>query len=165
MKKGIKLFLINAAILFGFNILLPLLGVTLFATIFNAIFGDPVIGVYATNVFIRVCLPVITTISICIYHAKNSEERRAYLGALAAEKYDRKTDFQAIIKTKELLTDCIVFLILYVFMFFIAQPPKWIFLVAVFIFPVVDVLHYMKKHKQWASERIRLSSESTSTNG
>ena len=155
--KPVKLFLINAALLIGSVMLLNLLGVTLFATIFNAIMGNPVSGAYATNVFIRICLPFANGLAICIPHARNAEARREFLDVLGAEKYDRKADFKALAKTKQFRNECIIFTILYVIMFFIAMPPKWVFLVAIPVFPFINLLHHTSVRKKWAGERIRFA--------
>ena len=155
--KPVKLFFINLALLIGGTMLVYLLSITLFATIFNAIMGNPVSGAYATNVFMRICLPVINGLAICIPHARNAEARRDFLNAIGAEKYDRKADFKALVKTKDFRNECIVFSILYIVMFFISMSPKWIFLVAILVFPFINLWHHTAIHKQWASERIRLA--------
>ena len=155
--KSIKLFFINLALLIGGTMLVYLLSITLFATIFNAIMGNPVSGAYATNVFMRICLPVINGLAICIPHARNAEARRDFLNAIGAEKYDRKADFKALVKTKDFRNECIVFSILYIVMFFISMSPKWIFLVAILVFPFINLWHHTAVRKQWASERIRLA--------
>ena len=157
MKKGMKLFLISVALLIGGRMLVYLLSVTVFATIFNAIMGNPVSGAYATNVFMRICLPVINGLAICIPHARDAAARRGFLDALGAEKYDRKADFKALAKTKSFRTECIIFTILYVYMFIISMSPKWVFLVAILAFPFVNLWHHTAIHKEWASERIRLA--------
>ena len=154
--KPVKLFLINVALSIGGIMLLNLLAVTLFATIFNAIMGNPVSGAYATNVFIRICLTVINGLAICIPHARNAEARRDFLNALGAEKYDRKADFKALAKTKEFRNECIIYAIIYITLVFIATRPKWIFLVAILVFPFVNLWHHTAVRKAWASERIRL---------
>ena len=156
--KPVKLFFINLALLICGTILVYLLSITLFATIFNAIMGNPVSGAYATNVFMRICLPVINGLAICIPHARNAEARRDFLNAIGAEKYDRKADFKALVKTKDFRNECIVFSILYIVMFFISMSPKWIFLVAILVFPFINLWHHTAVHKRWASERIRFAS-------
>lgn len=158
-KSGIKIFLINLALLIGGLVLLRLLAVTVFATIFNAIFGNPVSGIYATNVFIRICLPLFNIFGICIPHTRDVEERKEFLDTLGAEKYNRKEDFKKLAKTKLFRTECIIFAILYIVMFFISTSPKWIFLVAVLIFPFINLWHYTAIHKRWAGERIRLAQQ------
>ena len=155
--KPVKLFFINLALLIGGTILVYLLSITLFATIFNAIMGNPVSGAYATNVFMRICLPVINGLAICIPHARNAEARRDFLNAIGAEKYDRKADFKALAKTKDFRNECIVFTILYIVMFFISMSPKWIFLVAILVFPFINLWHHTAVRKQWASERIHFA--------
>ena len=155
-KSAIKLFLINLALFIGGFLLLRVLAVTLFATIFNAIFGNPKTGMYATDVFIRICLTVINGLAICIPHARNAEARRDFLNALGAEKYDRKADFKALAKTKEFRNECIIFAIIYVTLALIATRPKWIFVVATLVFPFINLWHHTAARKAWASERIRL---------
>ena len=157
--KPVKLFFINLALLIGGTILVYLLSITLFATIFNAIMGNPVSGAYATNVFMRICLPVINGLAICIPHARDAEARREFLNAIGAEKYDRKADFKALVKTKDFRNECIVFTILYIYMFIFSVSPKWIFLVAILVFPFVNLWHHTAVRKQWASERIRLAND------
>ena len=157
--KPVKLFLINVALFIGGFLLLRLLAVTLFATIFNAIFGNPKTGMYATDVFIRICLTVINGLAICIPHARNEEARRVFLNDLGAEKYDRKADFKALAKTKEFRNECIIFAIIYVVLIFIATRPKWIFLVAILVFPFINLWHHTAVRKAWAGERIRLANE------
>ena len=157
--KPVKLFFINLALLIGGTMLVYLLSITLFATIFNAIMGNPVSGAYATNVFMRICLPVINGLAICIPHARNAEARRDFLNVIGAEKYDRKADFKALVKTKDFRNECIVFSILYIVMFFISMSPKWIFLVAILVFPFINLWHHTAVRKQWASERIRLAND------
>ena len=157
--KPVKLFLINVALFIGGFLLLRLLAVTLFATIFNAIFGNPKTGMYATDVFIRICLTVINGLAICIPHARNEEARRAFLNDLGAEKYDRKADFKALAKTKEFRNECIIFAIIYVVLIFIATRPKWIFLVAILAFPFINLWHHTAVRKAWAGERIRFAEQ------
>ncbi len=157
--KPVKLFFINLALLIGCVMLLNLLSVTVFATIFNAIMGNPVFGAYATNVFIRICLPCINGLAICIPHARNAEARREFLNTLGADKYDRKADFKNLAKTKQFRTECIIFAILYIFMFLTSNAPKWIFLVAIPVFPFINLWHHTAVRKRWASERIRLAEQ------
>jgi hypothetical protein len=159
MKKSVvKLFFINLALFIGCFLLLRVLAVTLFATIFNAIFG-PDHGMYATDIFIRICLTVINGLAICIPHARNEEARRAFLNDLGAEKYDRKADLKGLAKTKGFRNECIIYAIIYVTLALIATRPKWIFLVAILVFPFINLWHHTAVHKQWASERIRLANE------
>ena len=158
--KPAKLFFINLALLIGGTMLVYLLSITLFATIFNAIMGNPVSGAYATNVFMRICLPVINGLAICIPHARNAGARRDFLNAIGAEKYDRKADFKALVKTKDFRNECIIFSILYIVMFFISMSPKWVFLVAILVFPFINLWHHTAVHKRWASERIRFAERS-----
>ena len=158
-KSGMKLFLISVALLIGGRLLVYLLSVTVFATIFNAIMGNPASGIYATNVFMRICLPVINSLGICIPHARDAEARREFLDMLGADKYDRKADFKALAKTKQFRNECIVFTILYIYMFIFSVSPKWIFLVAILAFPFINLWHHTAVHKQWASERIRLAEQ------
>ncbi len=157
--KPAKLFFINVALLIGGVMLLNLLSITVFATIFNAIMGNPVSGAYATNVFIRICLPFVNGLAICIPHARDAEARRGFLNTLGAEKYDRKADFKNLAKTKQFRNECIIFAILYIFMFFTSNAPKWIFLVAIPIFPFINLWHHTAVHKKWASERIRFAEQ------
>ena len=159
MKKGTKLFFISVGLLIGGRMLVYLLSITVFATIFNAIMGNPVSGIYATNVFMRICLPVINGLGICIPHARDAEARREFLNVLGAEKYDRKADFKTLAKTKGFRTECIIFTILYIYMFIFSVSPKWIFLVAILVFPFINLWHHTAIRKQWASERIRLGEQ------
>ena len=156
--KPVKLFFINLALFIGGFLLLRVLAVTLFATIFNAIFV-PDYGMYATDIFIRICLAVINGLAICIPHARNEEARREFLNALGAEKYDRKADFKTLAKTKEFRNECIIYAIIYITLALIATRPKWIFLVATLIFPFINLWHHTAVHKTWAGERIRLAGE------
>ena len=159
MKKGTKLFFISVGLLIGGRMLVYLLSITVFATIFNAIMGNPVSGIYATNVFMRICLPVINGLGICIPHARDAEARREFLNVLGAEKYDRKADFKTLAKTKGFRTECIIFTILYIYMFIFSVSPKWIFLVAILVFPFINLWHHTAIRKPWASERIRLGEQ------
>ena len=182
--KAVKLLLISTAVLIGSTIILYLLSVALFSTVFNAIFGDPDRGTYAVNVFIRVCFPVISALVICIPHARNTTTRRAFLNTLGSEQYDRKEDFKKMVRTKEFYIECAVFVVVNMIMFFLKNPPawifilgqfilpftlwqdvgsflmrnppQWIFLVAIVIFPFFNLWHHTAVHKKWASERIRL---------
>ena len=125
--KAVKLLLISTAVLIGSTIILYLLSVALFSTIFNAIFGDPDRGTYAVNVFIRLCFPVISALVICIPHARNTTTRRAFLNTLGSEQYDRKEDFKKMVRTKEFYIECAVFVVVNMIMFFLKNPPAWIF--------------------------------------
>lgn len=155
--KPVKQFFINLALLIGGSMLVYLLSISLFATIFNAIMGNPVSGAYATNVFMRVCLLCINGFAICIPHARDAEARRAFLDVLGADKYDRKADFKALAKTKSFRNECIIYTILYVVMFVISMSPKWVYIVGIFAFPFVNLWHHTAVHKQWASERLHLA--------
>ena len=156
MKKGMKLFFINVALFIAFYFLLRLLSLTLFASIFNAIFG-PGNGLVASNILMRICLPIVNCLAICIPHARNEEARREFLKTLDADKYDRKADFKTLAKTKDFRIECIVFVIIYLVLFFIATQPKWIFLVAILAFPFINLWHHTAVHKQWAGERLHLA--------
>ena len=156
--KPIKLFFINLALFIGGFLLLRVLAVTLFATIFNAIFG-PDYGMYATDIFIRICLTVINGLAICIPHARDAEARREFLDSLGADKYDRKADFKTLAKTKGFRNECIIYAIIYVTLALIATRPKWIFLVAILVFPFINLWHHTAVHKRWASERIRFAND------
>lgn len=158
-KSAIKLFLINLALFIGGFLLLRVLAVTLFATIFNAIFG-PDYGMYATDIFIRICLTVINGLAICIPHARDAEARREFLNDLGAEKYDRKADFKTLAKTKGFRNECIIYAIIYVTLALIATRPKWMFLVAILVFPFINLWHHTAVRKRWASERIRFAERS-----
>lgn len=193
IKKIVKLTLINVVILIGAMMVLYLLSIALFATIFNAILGDPDKGMYAVNVLLRICLPAVTTLTLCIPHVKNATFRREFINVLGVDKYDRKADLKKLAKTKEFIIECILFTVIYVVMFFTPEPPKWIFiastfvfpfgslwndagilfmpnppqwifLVAVLIFPIVNLWHHTAVHKQWASERLHLGNHSTANN-
>ncbi|MBE6566963.1 MAG: hypothetical protein E7659_07680 [Ruminococcaceae bacterium] len=157
--KFVKLFFINLAFFIGGFLLLRLLAVTLFATIFNAIFGNPKTGMYATDVFIRICLTVINGLAICIPHGRSEEARRAFLKELGAEKYDRKAALKALVKTKDFRSECIIYAIIYVTLALIATRPKWIFVVATLFFPLINLWHHTAVHKAWAGERIRLAEQ------
>jgi hypothetical protein len=134
------------------------LAVTLFATIFNAIFG-PDYGMYATDIFIRICLTVINGLAICIPHARDAEARREFLDSLGADKYDHKADFKTLAKTKGFRNECIIYAIIYVTLVLIATRPKWVFLVAILVFPFINLWHHTAVHKRWASERIRFAND------
>ena len=157
--KPVKTFFINLALFIGGFLLLRLLAVTLFATIFNAIFGNPKTGMYATDIFIRICLTVINGLAICIPHARDAEARREFLDSLGADKYDRKADFKTLAKTKGFRNECIIYAIIYVTLALIATRPKWIFLVAILVFPFINLWHHTAVHKRWASERIRFAND------
>ena len=158
MKRSvIKLFLINVALLIGGSMLVYLLSITLFATIFNAIMGNPVSGAYATNVFMRVCLLFINGLAICIPHAKDADARREFLNDLGADKYDRKADFKVIAKTKDFRNECIVFTILYVVMLLISMSPKWVYVIGILAFPFINLWHHTAVRKKWAGERMRFA--------
>ena len=135
---------------------LRLLSVTIFATIFNAIMGNPVSGGYVTNVFVRLGTMVFNVLAICIPHARNAEARREFLNVLGAEKYDRKADFKTLAKTKQFRTECIIFTILYIVVIILLKP-WWICVIGILAFPFVNLWHHTAVHKLWASERIRLA--------
>ncbi|MBQ7392200.1 MAG: hypothetical protein IJV73_05890 [Clostridia bacterium] len=185
--KAAKLFAVNIAILIGGIIILYLFSIAILVTIFNAIFGDTDTGIYAVNVFIRICLPIISTLIICIPHARNTTARKAFLNDLGAEWYNRKEDLIKVIKTKEFYIECAVFVVVNILMFFIKNPPawifilgqfilpftlwqdvgtflmrnppQWIFLVAIPVFPFINLWHHTALHKRWAGERIRLGEQ------
>ena len=180
--RGAKLFAINIAVLIGSTIILYLFSIAIGITISNAIFKDTYTSIYAVNVFIRICFSIVSILIICISHVKNSEARRGFLNALGAQKYDRKEDIKALIKTKEFYVECAVFVVVNVIMFFLKNPPalifiigqlilpfalwqdvgmllminppQWIFLVAIIVFPFLNLWHHTAIHKKWASERL-----------
>ena len=98
--KPVKMFFINLAILIGSTMLLRLLSVTVFNTIFNAIIGNPYWGSWASVIFVRICMMFANGLAICVPHARNAEARREFLNVLGAEKYDRKADFKALFERK-----------------------------------------------------------------
>ena len=180
--KGAKLLAINIGILIGSTIILYLFSIAIGITISNAIFKDTYTSIYAVNVFIRICFSIVSILIICISHVKNSEARKEFLNVLGAQKYDRKEDIKALIKTKEFYVECAVFVVVNVIMFFLKNPPalifiigqlilpftlwqdvgtllminppQWIFLVAIIVFPFLNLWHHTAIHKKWASERL-----------
>lgn len=189
VKYTLKLFFINVGILIGGMILIYILSSALFATVFTVAFGNIDDGFYATNVFIRICLPVANCLAICLPRAKNIRARIAYLNALGDAPYSRKKDLLQLLKTKEFYIECIIFAALYVVMFFIYEPPKWIFYAVIFIYPylnltydtevlfmadppkwiylvailvffIFNLWHHTVVHKLWAKNRIRFGRSS-----
>ena len=161
--KPVKIFFINLAIMFGASMFLRLLSVTIFATIFNAIMGNPVSGGYVTNVFVRLGTMVFNVLAICIPHARNAEARREFLNVLGAEKYDRKADFKTLAKTKQFRTECIIFTILYIVVIILLKP-WWICVIGILAFPFINLWHHTAVRKKWASERLHFGNSSTANN-
>lgn len=154
--KPAKLFFINLAVLIGSTMLLRLLSLTIFNTIFNAIMGNPYLGSYASIIFVRICMMFANGLAICIPHARNEEAHRAFLNELQAEKYDRKADFKALAKTKQFRSECIIFAILYIGVIILLKP-WWICVIGILFFPVINLWHHTAVRKQWASERLHLA--------
>ena len=154
--KPVKLFFINLALLIGSTILLRLLSVTVFNTIFNAIMGNPYLGAWASIIFVRICMMFANGLAICIPHARNAEARREFLDVLGAEKYDRKADFKALAKTKQFRNECIIFAILYIGVIFLFKP-WWICVIGILAFPFINLWHHTAVRKKWAGERIRFA--------
>ena len=193
IKRTVKLTFINVAILIGSALVLYLIFIAFITSILNAIFRNADDSMYAVNVLLRICFPVVTALTMCIPHARNATARREFLNILGADKYNRKEDFLKLAKTKDFLIECILFAVLYVVAFFIPQPPQWIFLtatlvfpfgslwndagilfmanppqwiyfVAILVFPVANLWHHTALHKKWASERLHLGNHSTANN-
>ena len=156
--KPAKMFFINLAILIGSTMLLRLLSVTVFNTIFNAILGNPYWGAWASLIFVRICMMFANGLAICIPHARDAEARREFLDSLGADKYDRKADFKALAKTKQFRTECIIFAILYIGVIFLFKP-WWICVIGILAFPFINLWHHTAVRKAWAGERIRLANE------
>ena len=156
--KPVKLFFINLALLIGSTILLRLLSVTVFNTIFNAIMGNPYLGSWASIIFVRICMMFANGLAICVPHARDAEARREFLDILGADKYDRKADFKALAKTKQFRTECIIFAILYIGVILLFKP-WWICVIGILAFPFVNLWHHTAVRKAWAGERIRLAEQ------
>ena len=156
--KPAKLFFINLALLIGSTMLLRLLSVTVFNTIFNAIFGNPYFGSWASIIFVRICMMFANGLAICIPHARDADARREFLDSLGADKYDRKADFKALAKTKQFRNECIIFAILYIGVIFLFKP-WWICVIGILAFPFINLWHHTAVRKAWAGERIRLANE------
>lgn len=154
--KFVKLFFINLALLVGATVLLRLLSVTVFNTIFNAIMGNPYWGAWASIIFVRICMMFANGLAICIPHARNAEARREFLDSLGADKYDRKADFKALAKTKQFRNECIIFAILYIGVIFLFKP-WWICVIGILAFPFINLWHHTAVRKKWAGERIRFA--------
>ena len=154
--KPVKMFFINLALLIGSTILLRLLSVTVFNTIFNAIMGNPYLGAWASIIFVRICMMFANGLAICIPHARNAEARREFLDVLGAEKYDRKADFKALAKTKQFRNECIIFAILYIGVILLFKP-WWICVIGILVFPLINLWHHTAVRKKWAGERIRFA--------
>lgn len=188
IKKGAKLLVINLAILIGSTIVLYLFSIAILLTLFNAIFGDERVGMYALNVFIRICFSVISALVICIPYIRSTEERKAFLSVLEAKKYNRKEDAMVLIKTKAFYVECAVFILVNLIMFLLknppawifmlgtlilpfnlwqdvgtllmVNPPQWVFLVAILVFPIFNLWLRTEIHKKWASERLHFANPS-----
>ena len=156
--KPVKLFFINLAVLIGSTMLLRLLSITVFNTIFNAIMGNPYLGAWASIIFVRICMMFANGLAICIPHARDTEARREFLDGLGADKYDRKADFKALAKTKQFRNECIIFAILYIGVIFLFKP-WWICVIGILAFPFINLWHHTAVRKAWAGERIRLAEQ------
>lgn len=161
--KPVKMFFINLAVLIGSTMLLRLLSVTVFNTIFNAIIGNPYWGSWASVIFMRICMMFANGLAICVPHARNAEARREFLNVLGAEKYDRKADFKTLAKTKQFRTECIIFTILYIVVIILLKP-WWICVIGILAFPFINLWHHTAVRKKWASERLHLGNSSTANN-
>ena len=154
--KPIKMFFINLALLIGSTMLLNLLSVTVFNTIFNAIMGNPYFGSWASIIFVRICMMFANGLAICVPHARDAEARREFLGSLGADKYDRKADFKALTKTKQFRNESIIFAILYIGIIILFKP-WWICVIGILAFPFINLWHHTAVHRKWAGERIRFA--------
>jgi len=155
--KILKLLLINFLLLIVSVILVQLLTNLFLISVFNAIFGSEVRGVYAANVFMRFCLIAITTISFCLTNAKDEEMRRRYLNTIEGEQYQAKKDVQSILKDKVYWAECVICAVLFVFLFLFVKKPVWMFLLGIPIFAIIDFLWRMHLHKTWANSRMRIA--------
>lgn len=158
-QKIIKLSLISALTLVIGIGLVSLISNFFLMTLFNGIFGSEN-GVYACNLFMRFCLPIIVGSMICIRNARDEEAHRSYLKEIEGERYEAKQDLFKILHDKLYWAECIIFAVLFIFMIFYAQNPVWMFPVSIPIFVIVNALWRMHLHKSWANARIRLSSSS-----
>lgn len=156
--KPAKMFFINLVLLIGSMMLLRLLSVTVFNTIFNAILGNPYWGAWASLIFVRICMMFANGLAICIPHARNAEARRAFLDVLGADKYDRKADLKTLAKTKQFRNECIIFAILYIGVILLFKP-WWICVIGILAFPFINLWHHTAVRKAWAGERIRLAQD------
>ena len=154
--RNAKLFFINLALLIGSTILLRLLSVTVFNTIFNAIMGNPYFGSWASIIFVRICMMFANGLAICVPHARDAEARREFLDSLGADKYDRKADFKALAETKQFRNECIIFAILYIFVIILLKP-WWICVIGILAFPFINLWHHTAVRKKWAGERMRFA--------
>ena len=161
--KPAKLFFINLVVLIGSTMLLRLLSVTVFNTIFNAVLGNPYLGAWASIIFARICMMFANGLAICIPHARDTVARREFLDILGAEKYDRKADFKNLAKTKQFRNECIIFAILYIFVIILLKP-WWICVIGILAFPFINLWHHTAVHKEWASERMHLGNHSAANN-
>lgn len=185
--KAAKLLAINAGILIGSVMVLYLFSILIVLSIFNAIFTNLYQSVYAVNVFIRLCYPIISALVIWVPFARDTTARKTFLNTIGAEKYNRKEDAKSVIKTKEFYIGCVVFTIVNTVMFLIPNPsplifilaklilpvtiwrdvgvllinnpPQWIFLIAILVFPFINLWHHTAVRKRWARERIRFANE------
>lgn len=153
--KVLKMFLINALILAVSVFLVNILTNLIFVTLFNAFFGEAK-GVYAANVFMRFCLIAITTVSFCLTNAKDADMRRSYLKTIEGEEYQAQKDMKSVLRDKMYWAECAICVVLFMFFFFFAEKPVWMFPIGIPIFAIVDFLWRVHLHKIWANDRMRL---------
>ena len=135
-------------------LLLPLILGNIILTVFNGIFG-PDNGLWITNLFMRICFPIISAAIIFFIKFKNSEEKRNYLKSMEGMEYDTRKDVSIILKSKDFRIECTVFSALFIFYALIGDPSLIMYIILSALFILVNLYLTQRYHKSCCDQRMR----------
>ena len=154
MKNTVKTFALYLAITLAVMACVLFLGTYVFWTVFNAIVGEEY-GAFATNIFMRIVVPIITAGFTYIIKIKDSVAHREYLQSMEGKDYDKKADRQTILHSKRFRTECISYAVIFIFIALIGDPWLWMYALYSALFVLYNLCMWMHLHKKWCNERFR----------
>ena len=155
-KNVIKMFFVQILLVIVAQFIISFLGNSIILSICNAIFGsDENRGWHVATIFTRICLPAIVFLVVYWLKSRDLESKQLYMKKMEGKDYQKKQDFFDILHDKFFYAECVIFGLLFLFIFIITSSPKWMFLAAIPLFFILNLLCISHLHKIWLSSRIR----------
>ena len=154
MKNALKIFALYLAITIAVIACVQFLSNYILWTVFNAIVGEEY-GASATVLFMHIVVPIITAGFTYIIKIKDPVTHRNYLKEMEGKEYDKKADRSYVLHSKMFRTECISYVIIFIFISLIGGPWLWMYTLYSLFFVFYNLWMWMHLHKKWCNERFR----------
>ena len=156
-KRHIKMFVINIVVSVLSIVVLTMLGNSIIGTIVFAIWGEQN-GLLATNIIIRILLPLFLALGIHLQNIRNEKEYNEYIAEMKEKRYEYsfKDDVILLIRNNDFWVEVGIFAFFSLVMMLVVQNPKWMFLLAIPLFVPINIFSHAMIHKSWIKRKTKI---------